>query len=109
MNVGTHAPVAQRPPAVLVQTLPFALMVSSEQFPVPGSQVPGSKHSSAGQTLRFSPVQTPDWQVSVWVQRFPSLQASPSVFLGLEHTPPLHVPATWHWSLAVQTIGLVPV
>ena len=25
---------------------------------------------------------------------------------GFEHVPPLHVPALWHWSLAVHTIAV---
>jgi hypothetical protein len=43
-------------------------------------------------------VQTPAWQVSVWVQALPSLHEVPSVFAGFEHTPValLHVPAVWH-------------
>ena len=41
----------------------------------------------------------------------PSLQLVPSVAGGFEHVPVagLHVPATWHWSLAVHVIGLDPV
>jgi len=42
--------------------------------------------------------------VSVCVQAFPSLQVVPSGLFGFEQTPVAwsHVPATWHWSLAVQ-------
>jgi hypothetical protein len=49
--------------------------------------------------------------VSVWVQALVSLQAVPSDWGGFEQrpVPGLHVPATWHWSLAVQTTGLPPV
>jgi hypothetical protein len=45
------------------------------------------------------------------VQALPSLQPVPLGFEGLEQTPfnVLHVPATWHWSLAVQVTGFVPV
>src|SRR5439155_1557321 len=41
----------------------------------------------------------------------PSSQVAPSGFAGLEHVPVagLQVPATWHWSAAAQTTGLVPV
>src|SRR3972149_4776397 len=55
-------------------------------------------------------MQTPTWQVSVCVQRSPSLQAAPSGFGGSEQTPVagLQVPASWHWSLAVQTTGFKP-
>jgi hypothetical protein len=54
-------------------------------------------------------VQTPVWHVSVWVHLSPSSQAP--VFTGFEQTPVvvLHVPALWHWSLALQVTGLLPV
>ena len=41
----------------------------------------------------------------------PSLQVVPFEAVGLEQVPVLglHVPATWHWSLAVQLTGLEPV
>src|SRR2546428_9657760 len=57
------------------------------------------------------PVQVPLWQVSVCVQASPSLHAVPLLAFGLEHWPVavLQVPATWHWSEAVQTTGLEPV
>ena len=56
------------------------------------------------------PVHTPLWQVSVCVHPFPSLHAVPFVATGFEHAPVdgLHVPATWHWSLAVQVTELPP-
>jgi hypothetical protein len=56
------------------------------------------------QTTGLPPTHTPDWQVSVWVQALPSLQAVPSALDGLEHVPVAgsQVPATWHWSEAVQ-------
>jgi hypothetical protein len=55
------------------------------------------------------PVQTPVWQESDWVHLSPSSQAP--VLTGFEQTPVvvLHVPALWHWSLALHTIGLLPV
>src|SRR5437879_10487229 len=61
--------------------------------------------------MRLLPVQTPLWQVSVCVQALPSLQALPLTFAGFEHVPVVgeQVPATWHWSEAVQTTGLLPV
>jgi hypothetical protein len=57
------------------------------------------------------PTQFPPWQVSVWVHAFPSLQTVPSILAGLLHVPvaPSQVPASWHWSLAVHTTGLLPV
>jgi len=61
-------------------------------------------------TTGFFPVHTPPWQVSVCVQAFPSLHAVPSALAGLEHVPVAgsQVPATWHWSEALQTAGLRP-
>ena len=39
------------------------------------------------------------------------MQAVPSAIAGFEQTPVpgVHVPATWHWSWAVQVTGLLPV
>jgi hypothetical protein len=53
-------------------------------------------------------VQTPDWQVTFKSHALPSLHALPLGAVGFEHWPVagLHVPATWHWSLAVQTTGV---
>src|SRR5438132_293849 len=50
------------------------------------------------------------WQVSVCVQASPSLHGVPLVAVGVEQLPVagLHVPATWHWSRAVQVTGLLP-
>src|SRR5439155_319182 len=43
-------------------------------------------------------------------QALPSLQAVPLAAAGLEHCPVegLHVPATWHWSEAMQVTGFEP-
>ena len=45
------------------------------------------------------------------MQALPSLQVAPSAFAGFEHVPVdgLHVPASWHWSLALHTTGFAPV
>jgi hypothetical protein len=45
------------------------------------------------------------------VQALPSLHVAPFFLAGFEHVPvpELHVPALWHWSLAVQVIELLPV
>jgi hypothetical protein len=45
--------------------------------------------------------------VSVIVQALLSLHAVSFGFAGLEHVPfaGLHVPALWHWSLAVHVTG----
>jgi hypothetical protein len=49
-------------------------------------------------------MQVPPWQVSPWVQAFPSSQPVPFGFAGLLQRPVagLQVPAVWHWSRAVQ-------
>jgi hypothetical protein len=59
----------------------------------------------------FDPVHVPALHVSVCVHALPSLQAVPSAMFGFEQVPvdELHVPATWHWSLAVQATGFPPV
>ena len=44
------------------------------------------------------PVQDPDWQASPVVQRVPSLQGVPLVWVGFEQrpVPGVQTPATWH-------------
>src|SRR5207253_1179292 len=103
--------------SVWVQALPAVhavplLAFGLEHWPVVVLQVPATWHwSSAVQTTGLEPVQLPPWQVSVWVQALPSLHAVPLLAFGLEHRPVavLQVPATWHWSSALQTTGLEPV
>ena len=52
-----------------------------EHAPVAESQAPGTRHSSPEvQTTGLLPMQVPAWQVSVWVQAFPSLHAAPATF-----------------------------
>src|SRR5690242_7749700 len=57
------------------------------------------------------PEQAPAWQTSPVVQAWLSLHEVPSAAAGFEHFPlaGLQVPATWHWSEAVQVTGLLPV
>ena len=67
--------------------LPLAF-AGFEHVPVAGLQVPAVWHwSGAVQATGLLPVQTPLWQVSVWVHALPSLQALPLVFGGFEHVP----------------------
>src|SRR3989442_1146213 len=102
--------------SVWVQALPSLHAVPSaalgfEQVPVAGSHVPATWHwSRAVQVTGLLPTQLPLWQVSVWVQASPSLHAVPSALVGVEQVPVAgsHVPATWHWSRAVQVTGLLP-
>src|SRR5262249_11283837 len=42
-----------------------------------GTHVPPTQTSAPGHTTGFAPTQVPLWQVSVWVQALPSLQAVP--------------------------------
>lgn len=82
-----------------------------EQTPVEASQVPARwQASEATQTTGLPPEQAPAWHVSVCVQALPSLQALPFAFGGFEQTPVavLQVPASWHWSDAVQITGFAP-
>src|SRR5439155_20635785 len=69
--------------SIFVQALPSLhavplLAFGLEHWPVAVSQVPATWHwSSAAHTTGLEPVQVPFWQVSVWVQALPSLQAVP--------------------------------
>ena len=49
--------------------------------------------------------------MSVCVHALPSLQVAPLALFGLLHVPfaVSHVPASWHWSSALHTTGLLPV
>src|SRR5439155_985463 len=94
-----------------LQAAPSAL-AGLEQTPLAGSQVPATWHwSRAVQTTGLAPVQMPAWQVSLWVQALPSVQAVPSALCGVEQVPLAgsQVPATWHWSSALQVTGFAPV
>jgi hypothetical protein len=110
-----QTPLAQA--SVCVHALPSSHALPSgfagfEHAPVAGLHVPATWHwSSAVHVTGFPPVHVPDWHVSVCVHALPSLHALPSGFVGFEHAPVvgLHVPATWHWSCAVQTTEFVPV
>src|SRR5439155_64072 len=110
----------QTPPwqvSVWVQALPSVQAAPSgfaglEQRPVAGSQMRGAwRRAGAAQVAGVVPVQTTPWQVSVCVQALPSVQAAPSGFAGLEQRPVAgsQVPASWHWSVAAQVTGFVPV
>src|SRR5439155_3545969 len=74
--------------------------------PVVVASIPATWHwSSAVQvTVEVGLPQVPFWQVSPEVQAVLSLHVVRFALLGFEHTPVVvsHVPATWHWSRAVQ-------
>ena len=63
------------------------------------------------QTIGAPLAQAPVAQESDTVHGLPSVQVAPSFAVGLEQAPVAvsHVPALWHWSLAVQTTGFPPV
>jgi hypothetical protein len=65
-------------------------------------------HASPSSQLYVVPLHVPLRQMSLTVHAFPSLHEVPSVFVGFEHTPVVgsHTPAAWHWSCAVQEIGV---
>jgi hypothetical protein len=94
-----------------LHVVPFAF-AGFEHTPVDVLHVPTSWHwSLAVHVTGLLPVHVPDSQVSVCVQAFPSLHVAPFAFAGFEHNPVdvLHVPTSWHWSLAVHVTGLLPV
>jgi hypothetical protein len=83
--------------------------VGFEQVPVLGLHVPATWHGSLALHVTVLPaVQTPAWHVSFESQRLPSLHVVPLAASGFEQTPVagLHVPARWHWSLAVHVTVL---
>ena len=78
------------------------------QEPVVGSHTPAVWHRSrAAHTTGLAPVQTPPWHVSVCVHLSLSSHSVPFTADGFVHWPVArsHVPATWHWSAAVQVNG----
>jgi hypothetical protein len=91
-----------------LQVVPSAT-VGFEQTPVDGLHVPAAWHwSDAVQVTVLPAVQDPATQVSFRSHAFPSLHAVPSAMVGFEQTPVdgSQVPATWHWSEAVQVVVL---
>jgi hypothetical protein len=111
----THAPPWQLSLCVhafpSLHAVPFAA-TGFEHAPVDGLHVPAPWHwSLAARVTGLPPVRVPFSHVSVCVHAFPSLHAVPFAATGFEHAPVdgLHVPAPWHWSLAAQVTGLLPV
>src|ERR1700722_5100462 len=78
-------------------------MTGFEQTPLVGSHVPAVWHESSAVHVTGVPAQVPLVHTSPVVQGFWSLQVVPAGASGLEQVPVdgEHVPATWHWSLAV--------
>ena len=109
-----HVPLSHV--SLWVQAFPSSHAVPSafagfEHVPVAGSHVPAAWHWSAAlQTTGWLPAHVPLSHVSVCVQALPSSHAAPSGLTGFEHVPVAgsHVPASWHWSAALQTTGWLP-
>jgi phosphoglycerate dehydrogenase-like enzyme len=82
------------------------------EHPVAGLHVPATWHESlAVQVTGVDPVHAPPWHDSPCVHALPSLHVVPFVAVGFEQAPVLvlHVPGTWHWSLAAHVTGFDPV
>ena len=81
-----------------LHVVPFAF-AGFEHTPVEVLQIPSVWHwSDAEQTTGFAPLQTPDWQVSVWVQALPSLHVVPFAFgVTVQVEVPLQA-RVLHWS-----------
>ena len=97
------SPVVQRLPSL--QLDPFALMGFEQTPPL---HVPAAWHWSSAVQVIGVPAQAPFVQTSPVVQALPSLHAVPFGWFGFGQTPPLQVPAAWHWSSAVQVMGVPP-
>jgi hypothetical protein len=77
--------------------------------PVEASHVPGLWHSSLATHVTGVPgVQAPAWQTSAPLHASLSAQEEPLGLAGFEHWPVAEsqVPASWHWSLAVQVTAV---
>jgi hypothetical protein len=81
-----------------------------EQVPLAGSQIASSWQASPVpvQVTWVAPVQLPLWQLSASVHALWSSHAVPFALGGFEQRPVvgLHVPASWHWSEAMQVTGV---
>jgi hypothetical protein len=84
-----------------VHTVPFDFE-GFVHIPVVMSHVPAVWHWSLAEQETAVPPHTPPVQTSVVVHLLPSLHVVPLAAAGLEHTPFVQVPATWHWSLAAH-------
>src|SRR5438552_1433350 len=81
------------------------------QTPVAGLQAPALWHWLAARHMTgLAPTQAPAAQVSVRVQASPSSHGAPLSLAGLLQAPVVgsQVPAVWHWSAAVHTMGFAP-
>jgi hypothetical protein len=80
-----------------------------EHWPVRGSQVPASWHSSIGVQVLGTPVQMPLRQVAPYTQALPSSHKEPSAFAVVRQAPVLgSQTASWQGSGGWQNLGLAP-
>jgi hypothetical protein len=99
--------------SVCVQALPSLQggvpgLGCATQASVASLQMPSLHWLPLAEQSRAAPgAQVPAWHASPTVQNAPSLHGVLFGFAGSEHSPVpgLHVPASWHWSEAVQTFG----
>ena len=110
----THAPLAHV--STCVHGLPslqprLFIAAASCLQPLAASQVSSVQAKPSLQFTAALPRHLPAAQASPLVHALPSSQPLPSDFNGLLHKPVgvAHVPATWHWSCALQTTALLPV
>ena len=89
---------------------PQSAMGRGGSYPVLGSQLSFVHVFPSSQFGETVPTQMPARHVSVCVHASSSLQLVPSGAGELEQLPFVgsHVPAAWHWSVALQTTGLLP-
>src|SRR6266516_2169961 len=109
----THAPAWHASPVVHASLSSHAVPSGFGGFeqPVAGSQMPASWHwSCAVQTTGVPPTHVPAWHASPVVHASPSSHAVPSSFGGFEQRPVdgSQIPASWHWSCAVQRTTAPP-
>jgi hypothetical protein len=89
-----------------------SVAVGFEHVPVVGSQAPATWQASlAVHVTGLLPVHVPLWHAYARLHLLVPVQTVPFATAGFEQVPVvgLHVPATWHGSLAVQVTGLLPV
>ncbi|MEA2515238.1 MAG: hypothetical protein QOJ59_4727 [Thermomicrobiales bacterium] len=85
LPVGQQVPSQSHGPLLILPLLQEPTEGVSGQVPVAESQVAVWQESEGVQITGLLPTHLPAWQVSDWVQEFPSLQAVPSGAGGLVH------------------------
>src|SRR5438093_2668162 len=114
----THSPVVGSQVSAPSQTSPLLqsrrrwlqMCCSTSQLSVVQRLLSSQSASVLQQPPTGGPPHAPPEHVSGLVQASPSSQGVSLALAGLEHwpVPVLQVPATWHWSSALQATGLEP-